>query len=519
MKNKDDTITALKKEINTLKTIISIMPGHVFWKDTNSNYLGCNNNVATLFKLDSPEEIIGKNDLDLLDEEEAKELRRIDLDILKNKQEIRIEELGKDAAGLPAHYITQKTPFYDSQGIIQGTLGISLDITKRKQIEETLRIAKKKAEAANKAKSKFLAMISHELRTPLTSILGFVSFLEQNNLASSEKKQYIQHIIDSGSYLLSLINNLLDYNKLETNNYQLSPHSFDLKDLMNDVINMQSGTAKLKKINLILDYDLNTPQRIMADSHALRQILVNLIANAIKFTSKGQVILRTHCAESKSGFSTELTISVEDSGMGIPPDKFELIFKRFYQVGDVYQRNKSLTGTGLGLSIVKKLINLMGSKIEVKSQIDVGSTFSFTLNLPTELLKTAALPHILSPKKYNALLIEDDILIQIVHKQMLEELSCEVAVAQCAQEALNVIKKNYDIIFIDIGLPDMSGFELIKIISQKYLATHEVPIIALTGYSEEDDKQQCLLAGAKEVAIKPISKAALGKLLKNYLGD
>lgn len=528
--DKDAVIAALQAEIDTMKTIISMMPGHVYWKNASGQYMGCNSNVAKVLNLHSPEEVLGKTDEDLLGPDFADSIRKIDLEVINSKKEMRIEETGADSNGAPALYLTQKTPLYDRTGKIKGIFGISLDITARKQMEEKLKIAKKKAEAANRAKSKFLAMISHELRTPLTSILGFVSFLEQDKTNPTEKKLYIKHIIDSGSYLLSLINNLLDFNKLETNNYKIASEPFNLKELMKDVLNMLSGSAKIKKLNLALHFDTMLPEIVISDSHVLRQILVNLVGNAVKFTEKGFVNINAHCKQVYSD-AIELQIAVEDSGIGIPPDQMQTIFKRFYQIGNVYTRNKSLTGTGLGLSIVKRLVKLIGSKIEIKSVLNQGSTFYFTVRLgipakikaPTNIDETTSVNNPIyldnSDKINHVLLVEDDTLIQIVHKQMLEELGYKVDIAECASKAINMLHNYYDIIFVDIGLPDMNGFDLIKAIRESHPNRKRIPIIALTGYSEEPELQQCLQAGADKAVVKPITKTALGNLLEQYLSS
>ncbi len=515
-KDKDQIIKELQTEIHTLKTIISMMPGNIFWKDIHGKFLGCNNNVAKLMKVNSSADVIGKTDTDLIGLPYSDALRKVDLDVIQNQSEVRLEELGLNADGVIAHFLTQKAPLYDQLGTVIGTFGISLDISTQKQTEEKLRDAKKRAEAANRAKSKFLAMISHELRTPLTSLLGFVSFLEKENYNPIERKQYIQHITDSGSYLLSLINNLLDYNKLESNKYELSLHSFNLKTLITNIINMLSGSAKLKKINLLMDYDKSIPENIMSDSYVLQQILVNLIGNAIKFTEKGHVAIKVKCIN-QSSTHAELNIAIEDTGVGISLNDIRHVFKRFYQSGNVYTRNKSLSGTGLGLSIVKKLLRLLNSKIYLDSVPNQGSTFYFKIRFALDSITKPSQPSpikLMSSKKHQILLIEDDTLIQIVHKQMLEELNCEVDIAECANKALDMVNHNYDIIFVDIGLPDMNGFELIRRLKKNKNFNQQTPIIALTGYSEEHEHQQCLLAGAHKVAVKPISKASLGKLLE-----
>jgi two-component system aerobic respiration control sensor histidine kinase ArcB len=214
---KDKTITELKAQIAELKYIVAMTPGNVYWKNLTGQYLGCNNNQAEMFKLPSIDHIIGLTDKDLLPPEIADHIMAIDVQVLHTVKEKTMEEYAIDENLKPAVYLTRKTPLYDTDGNVKGLVGISFDITERKIIEEKLLVAKQKAEAANRAKTQFLATISHELRTPLTSILGFASMIEQPNLADDLKKEYTQHIINSGSYLLSLINSLLDYNKLETN--------------------------------------------------------------------------------------------------------------------------------------------------------------------------------------------------------------------------------------------------------------------------------------------------------------
>jgi PAS domain S-box-containing protein len=644
---KDEIIAALQAEVEALRTVISMTPGNVYWKDPHGNYLGCNKNVADVLQLTTPEEIIGRSDIDVIGAGLAAKAREIDMEVLTTKKEKCLEEYGFNSDGTPATYLTRKTPLFDRNGKIQGVLGISFDITDRKEIEEKLKVAKRKAEAANQAKSHFLAMISHELRTPLTSILGFASLLEQSNLSTNKKFEFTKHIIDSGSYLLSLINSLLDYNKLETNKFELVKLPLNLKELTENVVSMLNVTASLKKLPLCLEYEDNVPSLVLGNNRVIRQILINLIGNAIKFTNKGHVTTRVRCIKETATVAT-LEISVEDTGAGISPEEQQVVFKRFTQLGNVYTRNSSLTGTGLGLAIVKKLVKLLGGKICVKSALNKGSLFYFTCNFPkitqldapwlpyaanvkilvvqdnpgdnyihtllantlydiaannealntllsaqqgmqpydiilincvdetlsNELLNSLRsqpdlnwpLPILISSsqpsliqdesvtrifltpdtidvKKFqrdlkhawekwlaqshklipqviqhpHVLIIEDNALIQIIHKHMLEELGCKVDVTESASQALEMLKQEYDMLFVDIGLPDIAGFDLIKKIRQQDNRLAEIPIIVLTGYSEDEERQHCLRAGANEISIKPVSKDTLDKILKRYM--
>ncbi len=645
--SKDDIIKELQSEVESLRTIISMMPGNVYWKDIKGFYLGCNSNLSDILNLPTPLDIIGKKDEDLLGEELAQKASLIDPIVIHTQQEQCIEETGFDTNGISATYLTRKTPLYNSKGKVKGILGVSFDITERKIIEEKLRVAKQKAEAANRAKSKFLAMISHELRTPLAGILGFAELIKQPRLEIEKQHEYIKHIADSGTYLLSLINSLLNYNKLETKKFELTLLPLNLKELIKSSMTMLTVSAQNKNLKLSLAYEKNAPELIISDSRILHQILINLIGNAIKFTHKGFITITIKCISSTAD-KIKLQISIEDSGIGIPVHEQKSIFKQFYQLGSVYTRKTSLTGTGLGLAIVKKLVKIIGGDIKVKSTPGKGSVFYFAVNFkkvspssnpwlpyaarvrilivqdihkknnlhslfsntlhefttskdslntliaahqdmqpfdiiiidsklketdPSELLKKIQnqselyqpMPALIdSPqssqckknfcnlmlplvktdyfnfqnqlknawekwqkntkllktktsksKNPHVLLVEDNTLIQIIHKHMLEDLGCTVDITESATRALEMLANNYDMLFVDIGLPDIAGFELIKTI-RSHKAIPQIPIIVLTGYSEEDERQRCLRAGANDVSVKPISKQTLENLINRH---
>ena len=514
--NKDQLIDELRAEIKMLWKVIEMLPGNVFWKDTEGRYLGCNRNVATTLKLSSPEKVKGLTDFELLNLETATRIREIDLNVINSKKESCIEEKADPTDGTNAVYFSLKTPLLNEEGEAEGVLGISFDITDRKIMEEKLKIAKKKAEAGNRAKSRFLALVSHELRTPLTSIIGFAELLKKDNMAHAKQHEYFQHIIHSGSYLLSLINNILDYNQLETKKLDLNLHPFNLKQLLDDVVFMLNGTANLKQLPILIHYDQNAPDYIIGDNRVLKQIMINLIGNALKFTESGHIAINITCLENLTD-STHLKIEVEDTGIGISEQEQKSIYKRFYQASNVYTRNNSLTGTGLGLAIVKKLVKQLGSQIHVNSAPQQGTTFYFStyFALPTSH-QSAQIPTDFHHNP-NALLIEDDALIQMVHKNMLEQLGCTVDVTHSGVDALDKMKNSYDILFVDIGLPEMNGFELIKAIRQNHHPRDRLPIVALTSYSERGDHQKCLQFGANEVATKPISIEELGKILHKYM--
>jgi two-component system aerobic respiration control sensor histidine kinase ArcB len=525
--DKDEKIAALETELSALKTILAMMPGHLYWRNTEGYYLGCNTNIANLLNYSSTEQLIGKRAIEFLPPHLATQIDEIDLEVIRTKQEKTLEEPGTNILGQPAIYLTRKSPFLGRNGEVKGVLGISFDITERKKMEAKLIKAKEKAEAASRAKSQFLAMISHELRTPLTSILGFAKFINQDKLEEHTRQEYTTHIINSGGYLLSLINSLLDYNKLENNKFEVVNLPLNLKDIVISVTNMLGSSAKLKNLPLILNFDESIPELLMVDDKIFQQILINLVGNAIKFTEDGRVTINVKLLE-KTDESVKLSIAVEDTGVGIPVEEQTAIFRKFYQLESIYTRNESLTGTGLGLAIVKKLVGLLRSKIKVVSTPGIGSTFSFTsrLSIPTadDLLLYAPQDEDNNNTTQNdaqnkpyILLTEDDQLVQIIHRHVLMDLGCNVDVAATAAKTLEKVEQNYDLLFVDIGLPDMAGFELIKEIRLLNDRLAKVPIVVLTGYSDDKEIKKCLAAGADEVAIKPVSSEVLKEILNRML--
>jgi len=263
--DKDKRIADLQLEVRQLKSILDKLPGNVYWKTKDDYFLGGNENVAKILKLASSADISGKSAVETLPLDIARTIRDIDLEVIEGEKKIALEEHGIDPEGNPTIYFTQKAPLYDDQGELIGLIGISMDISQQKKVEESLREAKRSAEAASRAKSQFLAMISHELRTPLTSIIGFANFLQQIKSLPDEAKTYVEYMIDSGDYLLNLINRILDYSKLEADKVELKLETINLRKTIMDVKSMLNGLASIKDLPLCLEYDVSAPEFIVTD--------------------------------------------------------------------------------------------------------------------------------------------------------------------------------------------------------------------------------------------------------------
>lgn len=522
-------ITDIKEawaQVYHLDSIIKNAPGLIYyWKDRNSVHLGCNNSFAQLAGLKSCEEVVGKTDFDLPWKSQADSYRKDDQQVIESgKPKSNIEDLLIAADGTTRIVVANKVPLRDIEGNIVGTLSTAADITQLKEAEQATLEAKNKAEIANQAKANFLATMSHELRTPLNAIMGMAQILLCQN-PTQEQQECIDIIQNASLNLLSLINDILDFTRLEAGKLEISADRFDFYELTHAVISSFQHQLDHKPIKLLLDYSSDTPHYIALDSRRVRQVLINLINNAIKFTLKGEINVSVTCLE-QTKKDAIIRITITDTGIGIPNDKLEQIFERFTQVESQYSRR--FEGAGLGLSISKQLTEAMGGSIGVSSTLGEGSSFwvEFPIKMSTSIVKQDT-PAPSDSDKLNSsaiknpqiLLIEDNLLNQMVAKSLLQQLNCRIDIASDGKQALQLFAdKDYDLIFSDIGLPDMDGLTVIREMRKHEQEKATTPIIALTAHVLKEDRENCFNAGTDAVITKPIMPEELKMTLKQWLG-
>lgn len=525
-KKKQEKMLYLITENATLRNIVNNIPGNVFWLNQDGVYLGCNMAMAASIGFRSTDEIVGKRNEDFIENKKiAHAIDQTNQEIMASGQEYYIEETGADVGGQPAVYLSKKAILYNLKGNPAGIIGISFNITDRKIMEKELRIAKEKAEASDQAKTQFLAMMNHELNTPLASIIGLINLIKHGSLSNQEENNIIDTIENCTEHLLDLVNEVLDFSRLENSNRIVRKNTVDIKEVVTELHDLLQITANNKGIELEIRFQHEIDKAILTDRRILLQILINLVNNAIKFTDKGKVVLevKSNLREPKH---MKLEIAVSDTGCGIPADKVDFIFEPFKQLDHHYTRQSSRHGTGLGLAIVKKLLTQLGMEIIVTSTQGLGSTFTIkgefettenkSTKSPLPLSKTRSSPtkKITKPvtAEFRVLLVEDDPIIQFIHKKMLEEYKCEIDIAPNGREAINMFNQ-HDIVFVDLTLPDISGFEVIKAIKK----LGNSPIVALTAHTGEIERRGSLKAGANKFESKPISRDKLRKILGYYL--
>ncbi|MCE7565578.1 response regulator [Aliivibrio fischeri] len=399
---------------------------------------------------------------------------------------------------------------------------------KLEQNYQDLQQARNEAEAANKSKSRFLASMSHEIRTPMNAVLGLLAILKDTTLKPNQK-ELVNTATDSSELLLSIINDILDFSRMEANTFYLENHTFNIHKSLNSVLKTFHPQAQNKQLELSLFIADNVPTYVQGDAHRLRQILLNLVGNSLKFTDDGQVQILVNAEEHEGRI--QLHCSVQDSGIGIQQEQLEYLFDEFTMADNSFSRTHE--GSGLGLAICQRLVHMMDGTITVNSQYGLGSEFSFNIQL--DKATTKEINYLLSKEKIeqqkdieqqkncvfsdaNILVVEDNHANQIVIKNTLNYAGYSIDIAQNGKEAITkAINTQYDLIFMDISMPEMDGMTATKKIRSLSDTHQNMPIIALTAHALSGDKERFIEAGMTDYLSKPFNRSDLLECLAKYL--
>jgi len=506
-----------------LQLVLDTIPQGVFWKDRESLYLGCNKPFALDAGVRDPEAIVGKTDFELAFTKDNAEAYRSDdrLVIQSGTAKIGYEEPMARTDGDLLWLRTSKIPLRDRKNRVFGILGTYEDITLQKKNTEDLNRSKEEAEAANRAKSIFLANMSHEIRTPMNAILGFSQLMLRNPALDPEQKQYLDIINRSGEHLLSLINDILEMSKIEAGQTKLSPAPFDIQAMLTELHGMFQLHTDAKGLRFIVEQQGEIPRCVVGDENKLRQVFVNLLGNAIKFTEHGGIALRVRVVGDQ--ITLRLHAEVEDTGEGISDADKSRLFQSFEQTES---GRRVGGGTGLGLAISREFVHLMGGEISVTSQLGKGSVFRFEVRLETA--EAGALPsspnlpwgapHLRAGSPVYRVLIADD---TGNNRKLLTEILSLAGFDTCeatnGAEALEQFETWHPhLILMDIRMPILDGCEVMRHI-RATTNNQDVKILCLSASAFEENRQEAMSSGADAFLSKPFRDIELFESIRTLL--
>jgi PAS domain S-box-containing protein len=516
--SKSDVVQNLKARRELLRTVVSKTEEVILITDMKGFIMDFNPRAMELLGY-------SEDELDHLDfntfrqEELSNEETKDGIELVRQdkfwKDEVQLKR--KDGSRFIGFVSITLVHFHDHERLVFRIM----DITEKKRAEKELIEAKEEAEMATKAKSMFLASMSHEIRTPMNGIIGMSDMLMRTELDENQLLQ-VRTIKKSGENLMVILNDVLDISKVESGKMMIESHDFDFREVMEELYGLFEYQVKGKSVDLKFEIDDNIPSRISADSNRLRQVILNLLSNAVKFSNKGgQVILKVKKHDVSEEYC-QLFFQISDTGIGIPADKKATLFEAFTQVDSSTTRKYG--GTGLGLSISKRLVELMGGKIEVESRLGEGSTFSFDIRcryaqekLPVDKKESLASQfNKEGMKDLNVLVAEDNAVNQQVIRMMLENVGVQVTLVETGAEALEAVKsERFDIIFMDVQMPEMDGLEATELILNE--VDKNAYIVAMTANVLSEDRDKCLEAGMVEFLGKPVLNDTLIQKLDSFL--
>jgi len=526
--NIDDTIV--------LSEVLGIIPSYVFWKDKELIFRGCNLQFAQQFGCKEVKEIIGKTDEDFpwSQNELKKKYKQDDAYVINTGESLlNIEEEQLQVDGSIRTLLVSKVPLKNGFGDIIGILGTYVDITYLKNTEKSLRDAKEKAEAANRAKTEFLSNMSHDVKTPMTGVVSVADLMRTRpDWRTADKAEMIY---SCGLQVLKFFNSCLELSKLEIAEWAAKEEEFSLQTLLNEVQTLFVPRAQSKGLDFSMDYGTNLPTTLVGHRGSVYRVVLNLVGNALKFTEKGKVHVRAFLAEPLNGKNIHIGIEVTDTGVGIPKDKQEIIFEKLQRLTPSYEGK--VEGSGIGLYIVDQYVKHMNGTVSVKSELGQGSTFTVflpmililpgineqeTLTPAQEVISSierVTQEKVLAEKAPRILLVEDNPVDQMVTKSLLNEAGFSVDVAGTGAEAIEAFSPGkYGLIYMDIGLPDIDGYQVTQAMREKEKTAQAImtPIVALTGHAAIDVKVFCEKVGIQGVLSKPITREQAGDIWKRY---
>jgi len=494
-------INTLLENKAQLQAILDNMPFSSWLKDSDGKFIAVNKPFAEFYNL-SPEELVGKTDFDIKAEETAKANWKKEQEIMQSETPC-FEEAHVNTPEGSKWFEIFETPIFSKKGHVTGITGLAKDITDRKKAEEEIIEAKELAESANKAKGEFLANMSHEIRTPMNGVIGFLQLLSETKL-DEEQADFANEARKSSESLLSIINDILDFSKIEAGKMLMENISFDLRSVVEDAAVLSTSNAHQKglEINALIHSDV--PQKVFGDPTRLKQVLNNLVNNAVKFTKEGEINITVKLA-TKSKDSVIVNFDVTDTGIGITEEAQQKIFESFTQADA--SATRKFGGTGLGLAICKKIVDMMNGVITVRSQPGKGATFSFTAQFTedTSVSNIKTQDNLLNGVK--VLTIDDNHTNLKIMRYYLEETGCIVREADSAESAIALLEKEKDIqiAVVDFYMPETDGFELGTLIKSKS-DFKDISLVMLTSIAKRGNSAEAKEKGFIGYLTKPVKK-------------
>ena len=516
---------ALRRQEELYRTLVETSPDAVVVVGLDGRLLFVNRSGLGMFGVGSADETVGRSIFDFIAPEDRETLLSRFAEVVGGRPGLQTRYTAVRSDGTRFPIEASSSAIHGASGRPVGLIAAVRDDSLRSKMEADLVLLKESAEAASRAKSAFLANMSHEIRTPLNGVLGMLGLLLDTSMDATQRR-YAESARSSGDALLSLVSDILDLSKIEAGKLAVDEVDFDVRRLLDELSRTISPSAQQRRLAFHCSVDPGVPHRVRGDRRLLRQVLVNLAGNAVKFTPSGEVEVRLEKVPF-GGKGACLRFSVRDTGIGIPGEKIGSLFQAFTQVDASTTRRYG--GTGLGLAICRQIVGLMGGEIGVTSRVGEGSEFWFAVPLKEpsgdgrSSWSSGPIGRVLPGRHYEGsriLVADDNRVNQEVARSILTRLGATVDLATNGVEAVEMLRRvRYDLVFMDVQMPEMDGLEAAATIRnpRSGVLDPEVPIVAMTAHAMREDREECLGAGMNDYVAKPIDPASLIAVLDRHL--